>query len=176
MKLRVRLRRIQYWQTVFVSEIANFLLPQTVIGDLATTKSNSTNFPEKNSFTLEQLYYLCFMDGKPKQRTTIFYKNYFDEFFVKQREKVKAKIIWTLELIEELERVPETYLKHIENTDGLYEIRVQQGSDIFRIFCFFDQGQLIIITNGFQKKTQKTPKKEIEKAIKIKNEYESEKQ
>jgi phage-related protein len=116
------------------------------------------------------------MDNKQKIRTIIFYKDYFDEFFVKQREKVKNKIIWTLELIEELERVPETYLKHIENTDGLYEIRVQQGSDIFRIFCFFDQGQLIILANGFQKKTQKTPKKEIEKAIKIKNEYESEKQ
>ena len=52
----------------------------------------------------------------------------------------------------------ETYLKHIENTDGLYEIRVQIGSDIFRIFCFFDQGQLVVIVNGFQKKTQKTPK------------------
>ena len=115
------------------------------------------------------------MNNKPKIRTIIFYKDYFDEFFVKQRDKVKDKIIWTLELIEELERVPETYLKHIENTDGLYEIRVQQGSDIFRIFCFFDQGQLIILANGFQKKTQKTPKKEIEKAIKIKNEYESEK-
>jgi phage-related protein len=82
-------------------------------------------------------------------------------------------------LIEELERIPETYLKHIENTDGLYEIRVQQGSDIFSPDsyrdCFFDQGQLIVLTNGFQKKTQKTPKKEIEKAIKIKKEYESEK-
>jgi len=74
------------------------------------------------------------MDNKHKQRTIIFYKDYFEEFFVKQREKVKAKIIWTLELIEELERVPETYLKHLENTDGLYEIRIQQGSDIFRIF------------------------------------------
>ena len=115
------------------------------------------------------------MDNKQKIRTTVFYKYYFEEFFIKQRDKVKDKIIWTLELIQELERVPETYLKHIENTDGLYEIRVQQGSDIFRIFCFFDQGQLIILANGFQKKTQKTPNKEIEKAIKIKNEYESEK-
>lgn len=110
-----------------------------------------------------------------KQRTIIFYKDYFEEFFEKQREKVKAKIIWTLELIQELDRIPETYLKHIENTDGLFEIRIQQGSDIFRIFCFFDQGQLIILTNGFQKKTQKTPKKEIEKAIKIKQDYENEK-
>lgn len=115
------------------------------------------------------------MDNKQNIRTTVFYKDYFEEFFIKQRDKVKDKIIWTLELIQELERVPETYIKHIENTDGLYEIRVQQGSDIFRIFCFFDQGQLIILANEFQKKTQKTPKDEIEKAIKIKNEYESEK-
>ena len=86
---------------------------------------------------------------------------------------MKDKIIWTLDLIEELPRVPETYLKHIENTDGLYEIRVQQGSDIFRIFCFFDHGQLVVLANGFQKKTQKTPKQEIEKALKIKEHYET---
>ncbi len=115
------------------------------------------------------------MDKKKKQRTIIFYKNYFDDFFSEQKQKVKDKIIWTFDLIEELQRIPETYLKHLENTDGLYEIRVQQGSDIFRIFCFFDQGQLVVLANGFQKKTQKTPKKEIEKALKIKEEYESEK-
>ena len=78
-------------------------------------------------------------------------------------------------MIEDLQRVPETYLKHIENTDGLYEIRVQLGSDIFRIFCFFDQEQLVVLAHGFQKKTQKTPKKEIELALKIKTEYESDK-
>ena len=88
---------------------------------------------------------------------------------------MKEKIIWTFDLIEELQRVPETYLKHLENTEGLYEIRVQQGSDIFRIFCFFDQGQVVVLMNGFQKKDQKTPKKEIEKALKIKAEYETEK-
>ena len=98
---------------------------------------------------------------------------YFEKFFVRQKEKVKDKIIWTFELIEELERIPETYLKHLENTEGLYEIRVQQGRDIFRIFCFFDKGRLVVILNGFQKKSQKTPKKEIEKAAKIKKEYES---
>ena len=115
------------------------------------------------------------MENKKKQRTIIFYKNYFDDFFIEQKQKVKDKIIWTFDLIEELQRVPETYLKHMENTDGLFEIRVQQASDIFRIFCFFDQGQLVVLANGFQKKTQKTPKKEIEKALKIKEEYESEK-
>jgi len=86
---------------------------------------------------------------------------------------VKDKIIWTFDLIEELPRVPETYLKHIQNTDGLYEIRVQQGGDIFRIFCFFDRGQLVVLANGFQKKAQKTSKQEIEKALKIKEDYEN---
>ncbi|MBA7568793.1 hypothetical protein ES708_10528 [subsurface metagenome] len=75
-----------------------------------------------------------------KYRTIIFYKDYFQAFFLKQRDKVKDKIIWTFDLIEELQKIPETYLKHIENTDGLYEIRVQLGRNIFRIFCFFDQG------------------------------------
>ena len=103
------------------------------------------------------------MEGELKTRTAIFYKDYFVEFFVKQREKVQDKITWTIELIEQLEKIPETYLKHIENTEGLYEIRVKQGSDIFRIFCFFDKGKLIIITNGFQKKEQKTPKKKLKR-------------
>ena len=94
---------------------------------------------------------------------------------MRSKEKVKAKIVWTLELIQEIQRVPETYLKHIENTDGLYEIRVQSGSDIFRVFCFFDEGKLIILVNGFQKKTRKTPQNEIESALKIKLKYENEK-
>ena len=115
------------------------------------------------------------MDKHQKYRTIVFYKDYFELFFVKQRDKVKDKIIWTFDLIQELQRVPETYLKHIENTDGLYEIRVQQGNDIFRIFCFFDQGQLVVLANGFQKKGQKTPKQEIENAHKIKKEYENDK-
>ena len=71
-----------------------------------------------------------------KHRKIITYKHYFEEFFLKQKDKVKSKIIWTFELIEELQRVPETYLKHLEGTDGLYEIRVQSGNDIFRIFVF----------------------------------------
>ena len=110
-----------------------------------------------------------------KIRTVVFYKSYFEEFFIRQREKVRDKIIWTLALIEELGRIPETYLKHIENTEGLFEIRVQQGSDISRIFCFFDHGNLVVLKNGFHKKTQKTPKQEIERALKIKSEYESSK-
>jgi len=115
------------------------------------------------------------VEKRRKWRTIIFYKSYFEDFFIQQKQKVKDKIVWTFDLIEELQRVPETYLKHLDNTDALFEIRVQQAGDIFRIFCFFDQGQLVVLANGFQKKTQKTPRKEIEKALKIKEEYESEK-
>jgi len=115
------------------------------------------------------------VDKKQKNRTIIFYKDYFQKFFEKQNKKVKEKIVWTFDMIEDLQRVPETYLKHLENMNGLYEIRVQLGSDIFRIFCFFDEGQLVVLANGFQKKTQKTPKQEIEKALKIKEEYENDK-
>ena len=114
------------------------------------------------------------MEKNQKYRKITFYKKYFQDFFDKQNKKVKAKIVWTFDLVEDLQRVPETYLKHTEDTDGLYEIRGQLGSDIFRIFCFFDQGQLIVLANGFQKKTQKTPEKEIEMALKIKAEYENE--
>ena len=126
-------------------------------------------------FHYRETFYLRSVDNKKKHRKITFYRNYFQDFFDKQSKKVKAKIVWTFDLVEELKRVPETYLKHIENTDGLYEIRVQQGSDIFRIFCFFDHGQLVVLANGFQKKTQKTPKKEIDVALTIKEEYENEK-
>jgi phage-related protein len=116
------------------------------------------------------------MGHSQKYRKIVFYKNYFQDFFSRQNNKVRAKIVWTFELIEDLQRVPETYLKHIEDTSGLYEIRVQLGKEILRIFCFFDEGQLVIVVNGFKKKTQKTPKNEIELALKIKADYENEKQ
>jgi phage-related protein len=114
------------------------------------------------------------MGERQKYRQIIFYKHYFQDFYSQQSKKVRDKIVWTLELIEDLPRVPESYLKHLENTDGLYEIRIQFGSDIFRIFCFFDEGRLVVLANGFQKKTQKTPKREIELAEKIKAAYENE--
>jgi phage-related protein len=118
--------------------------------------------------------FLTFMDTK--QRELFFYKEYFKEFYSRQTLKVQKKILWTLRLIEDLYRIPEIYFKHIENTDGIYEIRVQSGNNIFRIFCFFDDGNLVVVGHGFQKKTQKTPCGEIERAEKIKKEYYEEKQ
>lgn len=113
------------------------------------------------------------MSGK-KFRTIYLYKNYFSDFYHKQKQKVKDKILWTFRLIETQQQIPIEYLKHMEGTHGLYEIRVQHGSDMFRIFCFFDDGQLIVLANGFEKKTPKTPKMEIVKALQIKQDYEQE--
>lgn len=110
-----------------------------------------------------------------KYREVITYKNYFEDFFKEQSRKVQDKIIKILDILENVERVPITYLKYIEGTNGLFEVRVQLGSDIFRIFCCFDGNRLVVLFSGFQKKTQKTPPKEIDKALRIMNEYFNEK-
>lgn len=115
------------------------------------------------------------MRQDPKYRTVITYKHYFEDFFNSQTLRVKEKILWTIELIEDIEVVPTKFLKSLRNTNGLYEIRIKVGSNIFRIFCFFDEENLVLLINGFQKKSQKTPKSEIKKAIKIKEEYETSK-
>ncbi len=104
-------------------------------------------------------------------RNIVYYKDFYLDFFIKLRPDVKKKFNWTLQLIATLDRVPEKYFKHISGSWGLYEIRVEVGADIFRVFCFFDKGKLVIIINGFHKKTQKTPKNEIELAERIKKQY-----
>ncbi len=106
-----------------------------------------------------------------KYHKLLYYKNHFKDFVKQQRPRVQEKIMHTLYLLEDLKQVPATYLRKIEGANGLYEIRIQFASDIFRIFCFFDSGRLIVVLSGFQKKTQKTPKKEIEKAERIMQEY-----
>lgn len=106
-----------------------------------------------------------------KVREVIAYKHYFEEFLLAQPIKVQNKIYKIVEAIETLERIPSQYLKHLDNTDGLYEARIKLGSNIWRVFCFFDNNKLVILLNGFQKKSQKTPKAEIDKALKLKNDY-----
>lgn len=106
-----------------------------------------------------------------KIRKVISYKNYFEDFLLNQPLKVQDKIFRIFEAIETLERIPSNYLKHIEGTDGLYEARIRLDSNIWRVFCFFDGDQLVILLTGFQKKTQKTPKNEIQKALKLMKDY-----
>lgn len=110
-----------------------------------------------------------------KVREVITYKHYFGDFFKVQQPKVRDKIIKVLDIIEQVDRVPSTYLKYMEGTNGLFEVRVQLGNNIFRIFCFFDGSKFVILLTGFQKKTQKTPPSEIEKAVKLMEEYYEEK-
>lgn len=100
-----------------------------------------------------------------------FYKHYFNEFFVAQSDKVRRKIAQTLVWLQTIDRLPVSILKHIEGVSGLYEIRIEYSGNIYRVFCCFDEGSLVILFNGFQKKTQKTPAKEIDKAERLMNEY-----
>ena len=104
-------------------------------------------------------------------REIIFHENHFIDFYQNQNEKVKEKIKYVLELIKQVEKVPEKFLKYLTGTDGLYEIRIEYQSNIYRIFCCFDKGNLVVLFNGFQKKSRKTPNNELEKALKLKNEY-----
>ena len=101
----------------------------------------------------------------------LFFGNYFLDFYSKQDDKTKQKIDFVLDLVRNIERVPIKFLKYLEGTDGLYEIRVSAVSKNIRIFSFFDEGKLIILLNCFVKKTDKTPRKEIEQGIKLKEEY-----
>lgn len=105
------------------------------------------------------------------KRNTFVYGTEFWDFYNAQKKKVQDKIDWVIGIVRTLEVIPERFFKHIEGGEGLYEIRIKVGSNIYRIFCFFDQGNLVVLINGFQKKTDKTPKNEIERAKRLKQKY-----
>jgi len=105
------------------------------------------------------------------ERKIIFHGDYFLNFYIEQTAKVQEKIEYVLRIVRQVERVPKTFLQHMEGTEGLYEIRVEYGSNIFRIFSCFDEDNLVILFNGFQKKTQKTPKDELNLAKRLMKEY-----
>jgi phage-related protein len=108
------------------------------------------------------------MDTK---RQIIFHDSYFIDFYIDQSEMVQLKIEYVFSIIKTVQNVPKKFLEHITGTEGLYEIRIEFASNIYRIFCCFDKGNLVVLFNAFQKKTQKTPKKEIDLALKLMNEY-----
>jgi len=105
------------------------------------------------------------------ERHITFHKHYFLDFYLEQPKKVQEKIEYVFKIIRNVQNVPKKFLDHITGTDGLFEIRIEFGSNIYRIFCCFDEGNLVVLFNGFQKKTQKTPKSEIDFALKLKEEY-----
>ena len=103
------------------------------------------------------------------------YKNNFVDFYKSQEEKIQRKIEFVLDIVRFEKQVPQKFFKHLKNTDGIYEVRVITTFKSIRIFCFFDGEELVVLTNCFLKKTQKTPQKEIKMAEKIKREYITEK-
>jgi len=104
-------------------------------------------------------------------RQVVVYANYFKDFKKTLSREALRKIYQVFIYIMTLEQVPEKFLKAITGVRGLFEIRVEEGGNIYRIFCCMDEGNLVILFNGFQKKTERTPNSEIEKALKIKREY-----
>ncbi len=108
-------------------------------------------------------------------RRIIAYRNYFVDFYKSQEFKVQEKIEYVFDLVRFEKQIPKKFFKNLENTDGIYEIRVITTFKSIRILCFFDNGKLIVLTNCFIKKTQKTPRKEIKMAEKLKKEYMNEK-
>ena len=108
-------------------------------------------------------------------RDIIAYKDYFIKFYEKQEAKVQQKIEYVLDLVRYERNVPTKFFKHLENSDGIYEVRVITTFKSVRILCFIDNGSLVVLTNCFLKKTQKTPVKEIILAERLKKEYLKEK-
>ena len=104
-------------------------------------------------------------------RTITFHGKYFADFYLEQTDDVQEKIEYVIRIVRQVENIPKKFFDHLSGSDGLFEIRVEFGSNIFRIFCCFDQGNIVVLFNGFQKKTQKTPKDQIDQAERLKKEY-----
>ena len=92
------------------------------------------------------------------ERKIIFHGNYFLDFYLGQTPKIQEKIEYVFTILKTIKQVPVKFLKHMEGTDGLFEIRVETDGNIYRIFCCFDTGNLVVLFNGFQRKSQKTPR------------------
>lgn len=105
-----------------------------------------------------------------KIRTIKLFKNYYKEFYIAQTKTVRDKINAVLKLIETQRMIPKKFFRIIEGSDGIYEIKVEIESNIYRIFCCMDSGAVVVLFHGFQKKTQKTPLREIKRAEAIKKE------
>lgn len=102
-------------------------------------------------------------------RTLEPFEHHFWEFYDAQNKVVQEKIDYVLEIVISMEQIPKQFFTHLE--DGIFEIRVKVGSNIYRIFCFFDAGRLVILLHAFQKKSQKIPRKEIERAKRLRTKY-----
>ena len=103
------------------------------------------------------------------ERKILYYKDYFISFYRSLEVGAQKKMDYVLGMLKVQERINERFVKFIR--DGIYEIRASHDGNIYRAFFIFDEGNIVMLFNGFQKKTQKTPESEINKAIKLKKEY-----
>lgn len=103
------------------------------------------------------------------ERKILYYKDYFISFYRSLDAGAQRKFDYSLAMLKILDRVSGKFVKFIR--DGIYEVRANHDGNIYRAFFIFDEGNVVMLFNGFQKKTQKTPENEIKKAIQIKNEY-----
>lgn len=99
-----------------------------------------------------------------------------EEFLDALSGRQAQKVVWVLRLVEELDPVPSQYLKKLVGTSDLWEVRAQHGGDAFRLIGFFEGPRLLVLTSGFAKKTEKTPRQEIELAEKRRQDYLSRRQ
>ncbi len=114
---------------------------------------------------------LQFKGRMEKVRYIKLFKNYYKDFYVEQTQTVRNKINYVLRLVETQCVIPKKFFRLLEGTDGIYEIRIEIESNIYRIFCCLDEGSIVVLFHGIQKKSQKTPPKEIKRAESIKKEY-----
>ncbi|MCM1489278.1 MAG: type II toxin-antitoxin system RelE/ParE family toxin [Muribaculum sp.] len=108
------------------------------------------------------------------KRSIIYFKDYFKDFFLSLNDDVRDKVTYVLRYIQQSDRWNQRFVKYIK--DGLFEMRIEYQSNIYRVFFILDGNNIVVLFNGFQKKTQKTPQSEIQKALKIKSEYYASKQ
>ena len=121
---------------------------------------------KRKLYNITTFHYLC---GMRENRKILLYKDYFISFYRLLNSGAQRKMDYVIDMLKTQERVSQKFVKFIR--DGLFEMRVSEGGNIYRAFFIFDNGNIVMLFNGFQKKTQKTPSDEIEKALKLKKEY-----
>lgn len=105
------------------------------------------------------------------QRRLKTYGNYFLDFYNLLGQDIQEKIDWVFEVVKTAEQIPKKFFEHLTGSDGIYAIRIEYEGNIYRVLCFYDKGNIIVLVNSFQKKTQKTPPREITLAERLKKQY-----
>lgn len=126
-----------------------------------------TKLPQGKSLIIDKL--LIYLHEMKEERKIWAYKNYFIDFLDTLKERQKDKVYYVLDMLKTQERLNVKFVKYIR--EGLFEIRISSCGETLRIFFIFDEGNLVVLFNGFDKKSRTTPSAEIDMALKLKKEY-----